>query len=65
MTVTERKRLPDKPFPCPHCGRLYTMNFRAVRGVKDGSVIKVRDIEDHDCPAFRREPGNLWEPVRA
>jgi hypothetical protein len=47
--------------PCPYCGRLYTLTFRAERGVREGSVIKCRDIEDHDCPSFRREPGNLWE----
>ena len=47
--------------PCPYCGRLYTMTFRAERGVAEGSYIKCRDIQDHDCPAFRREPDNRWE----
>lgn len=60
MTVTG-----PKPNPCPYCGRLYTMAYRAERGVKEGSYIKVRDIEDHDCPSFRWEPGNRWESDRA
>jgi hypothetical protein len=50
----------EKRHPCPYCGRLYTAVYRLERGVAKGSTIKVRDIEDHDCPAFRREPGNLW-----
>ena len=58
MTVTV-----EHPNPCPYCGRLYSMAYMAARGVKEGSYIKVRDIQDHDCPAFRREPGNRWEPV--
>lgn len=32
------------------------MAFRAARGVREGSVIKLRDIDDHACPAFRIEP---------
>jgi hypothetical protein len=51
---------PDHRQPCPYCGRLYTMKYGAAAGVADGSVITVRDIEDHDCPSFRQEPGNLW-----
>ena len=53
------------PNPCPYCGRLYSMAFRAERGVKEGSYIKCRSIEDHDCPSFRQEPGNLWSRTDA
>ncbi len=51
---------PDHRKPCPWCGRLYTMLYRAEKGTTDSSIT-VHDIEDHDCPSFRREPGNLWE----
>ena len=45
-------------YPCPYCGRLYTMRYRATRGTR-GQVVKVHDINDHDCPAFRQEPSLL------
>ncbi len=46
----------QKRYPCPHCGRLYSMTLEAVRGVEKGSVVKVHHIEDHVCPSFRTEP---------
>ena len=51
MTVTARP-----PNPCPYCGRSYSMAYRAALGVSEGTHIRIRDIEDHDCPAFRQEP---------
>lgn len=65
MTQTPGTGRTESDFPCPYCGRLYTMTYRAERGVAEGSYIKCRVIVDHDCPSFRREPGNRWETVSA
>jgi hypothetical protein len=40
--------------PCPYCGRLFTARARWMQG--KSAPIKVRDIEDHSCAAFRQEP---------
>ncbi len=54
MTVT------GNPDPCRYCGRLYTSRTRWVKGVEKGQPVRIRDTEDHDCPAF---PVTVLPPV--
>ncbi len=42
--------------PCPHCGRPYLAVTRFVPAKNHwDDPIKIRDVDDHDCPVFRTE----------
>ncbi len=41
--------------PCPYCGRIYTATTRWQESNRANEPMKVRDIDDHDCPSFRTE----------
>lgn len=45
--------------PCPYCGMQRVALYRVDRSANE----IVRDIRDHDCPAWERQPELSTEPT--